>query len=1002
VRLSGRLGRGAQGFVADEFTIENDEFRFSADGRYASDAADVTLEIALSDLALVTDRAEGRIEIEGSATGEGGPVALELVASVPSGSLAGRSLRDARFAFSGGLVNVDATAGRPYGEGIEGTLDGRAFVDGEGVDLSGDLVATAEQRSLQGLDFVAGGARITGDLAQDAAGLITGEIVLDASDIATLAALALTEAEGAVDARIALSPVDGLQNAELEADIDGLAIEQATIGQAALDATIADLFGVPKIEGTLDGADIAAAGVDIDTLRATASRKGARTDFEAEAALGTGTDIAVEGALEDTDTGLRLELSQANLTQGQTAARLLQPATVTVEGQRITLGELALDIDGGEVRAAGVIDDTLDLDVTIAQLPLAIANTVMPDLDAAGTLEGTATVAGTRDQPDVAFDLTGAGLSAAPLRDLGLPSIDLAATGRSAGDRLSIDADITAAGGIAVSAAGSIPLGDGELDLDLSLVDFPLATIDALAGNRGLAGSLTADAAVSGPIAAPRVQFDARGSGLSATQLSEFGIEPLAVTATGTYADNAIALNSATVSNGQGIDISASGRVPFTGAGLDLNVQGNAPLSLANRPLAERGTRVEGDLQFSVALSGSLQAPQYSGTVSTSNTAIVDPETNIQLEGVAVQAALQGQQVTINSFTSRLSTGGTITVGGTISLDAAAAFPADIAITLDRTRYVDGDFLIATASGSLTITGSLTRDPLISGTINVEQAEIGIPDNLGSAAALTDVEHIAPPPAVAATLERAGTSAAGDPPTPTARPSVARLDIQVNAPNRIFIRGRGLDAEVGGTIRLQGPVSSLEPVGGFELIRGRLSILGRRIVFDSGTVTLIGDLDPFVNLQASSQSGDTTVIITISGRASDIDIDFSSQPVLPEDEVIARLIFDRGIAELSPFQIAQLAAAVAELSGGQNTSLLGQLRQGTGLDDLDVVTDEEGNAAVRAGRYIRDNVYLGVQAGSGDSSEVTIDLDITENLKARGAAGADGDTSLGLFYERDY
>jgi translocation and assembly module TamB len=71
VRLSGRLGRGAQGFVADEFTIENDEFRFSADGRYASDAADVTLEIALSDLALVTDRAEGRIEIEGSATGEG-------------------------------------------------------------------------------------------------------------------------------------------------------------------------------------------------------------------------------------------------------------------------------------------------------------------------------------------------------------------------------------------------------------------------------------------------------------------------------------------------------------------------------------------------------------------------------------------------------------------------------------------------------------------------------------------------------------------------------------------------------------------------------------------------------------------------------------------------------------------------------------------------------------------------------------------------------------------
>ncbi len=1002
VRLSGRLGRGEQGFVADAFTIENEDFRFAADGRYASEAADVTLDIALSDLALVTDRAEGGIEIQGSATGEGGPVALELQANIPTGSLAGRSLRDARFAFSGGLVNVDPTAGRPYGEGIEGMLDGRAFVDGEGVDLSGELFATAERRSLQGLDFTAGAARITGDVEQNEAGLITGEIALEATDIATLAALALTEAAGAIDARISLSPIDGMQNAALEADVDGLVVEQATVGQAAVDATIADLFGVPKIDGTLDGADISAGGVDIDTLLASASRDGTRTDFEAQAALGTGTDIALEGALEDIDTGLRLELATADFTQGDTAARLLQPVTVTVEGERITLGELAFDIDGGQVRAEGVIAETFDLEVTIAQLPLAIANTVVPDLEVSGTIDGTATVGGSRVQPDVAFHLSGSGLSAAPLRDLGLPSIDLAATGRSAGGRLALDADVTAAGGIAIAADGSIPLGEGELDLDVSLVDFPLATVDPLAGDRGLSGSLTADAALSGPIDAPRVQFEAQGSNFTATQLGEFGIDPLAVAAAGTYADNAIALDSATVSNGQGIDISASGRVPFSGSGLDLNVQGNAPLSLANRPLAERGTRVEGDLEFSVGLTGSLGAPQYSGMISTSNTAIVDPETNVQLEGISILAGIQGQQVTINSFTSRLSTGGTITLGGTISLDAAAAFPADIAITLDRTRYADGDFLIATASGSLAITGSLTRDPLISGTINVEQAEIGIPDNLGAAAALTDVQHIAPPPAVAATLERAGTSAAGDPPTPTARPSVARLDIQVNAPNRIFIRGRGLDAEVGGTISLQGPVSSLEPVGGFELIRGRLSILGRRIVFDSGTVTLIGDLDPFVNLQASSQSGDTTVIITISGRASDIDIDFSSQPVLPEDEVIARLIFDRGIAELSPFQIAQLAAAVAELSGGQNTSLLGQLRQGTGLDDLDVVTDEEGNAAVRAGRYIRDNVYLGVQAGSGDSSEVTIDLDITDNLKARGAAGAGGDTSLGLFYERDY
>jgi translocation and assembly module TamB len=239
-------------------------------------------------------------------------------------------------------------------------------------------------------------------------------------------------------------------------------------------------------------------------------------------------------------------------------------------------------------------------------------------------------------------------------------------------------------------------------------------------------------------------------------------------------------------------------------------------------------------------------------------------------------------------------------------------------------------------------------------------------------------------------------------PTPNARPSVLRLNVGVTAPARIFVRGRGLDAELGGRVQLTGPVTDIQPVGGFQLVRGRLSILGQRITFDEGTVTLVGDLDPFLNFVARSQSGDVTVIITVTGRVSALDISFSSLPALPEDEVLARLIFNRGLNELSALQIAQLAAAAAELAGGSNTSLLGNLRNATGLDDLDVVTDSKGNAAVRAGRYIADNVYLGVEAGAGGTTRGSINLDITDELKARGSLGSDGDSSLGIFFERDY
>jgi translocation and assembly module TamB len=168
-------------------------------------------------------------------------------------------------------------------------------------------------------------------------------------------------------------------------------------------------------------------------------------------------------------------------------------------------------------------------------------------------------------------------------------------------------------------------------------------------------------------------------------------------------------------------------------------------------------------------------------------------------------------------------------------------------------------------------------------------------------------------------------------------------------------------------------------------------------------VTLVGDLDPIVNFIARTDGEGITVFVTISGRVSEIDVAFSSTPALPQDEVLSRLIFNRGVGELSPLQIARLAAAAAELAGGGGGGgPLDALRSAAGLADLDVVTDAEGNVGVQAGTYIQDNVYLGVTAGAEGQSRVTINLDVTDDLTVTGAASQNGNSSIGLFYERDY
>jgi translocation and assembly module TamB len=175
------------------------------------------------------------------------------------------------------------------------------------------------------------------------------------------------------------------------------------------------------------------------------------------------------------------------------------------------------------------------------------------------------------------------------------------------------------------------------------------------------------------------------------------------------------------------------------------------------------------------------------------------------------------------------------------------------------------------------------------------------------------------------------------------------------------------------------------------------------VTLDSGEVTLVGDLDPFLNLNASVAGDGLTAFVTVSGRISEIEVNFSSQPALPQDEVLARILFKRSVGELSPLQIARLAAAAAELAGGSSgNSLVDSLRERAGLADLDIVTDEGGNVAVQAGRYIQDNIYLGVQAGANGNTRVTVDLDITDDVKARASTGLNGESSVGVFYESDY
>ena len=93
---------------------------------------------------------------------------------------------------------------------------------------------------------------------------------------------------------------------------------------------------------------------------------------------------------------------------------------------------------------------------------------------------------------------------------------------------------------------------------------------------------------------------------------------------------------------------------------------------------------------------------------------------------------------------------------------------------------------------------------------------------------------------------------------------------------------------------------------------------------------------------------------------------------------------------------------MATLAGREGEGIIGKLRRNFGLDDFDLVSDDQGGTSLRLGRYVAKNIYTEVIVGAEGTSQLNLNLDIRPGVTVRGSADSDGDTGIGIFVEKDY
>ena len=455
-------------------------------------------------------------------------------------------------------------------------------------------------------------------------------------------------------------------------------------------------------------------------------------------------------------------------------------------------------------------------------------------------------------------------------------------------------------------------------------------------------------------------------------------------------------LINATGSGPGNTHLNANGTVARSGDTLDLALIGAAPLALANDLIRPRS--LSGVVNYDVRIKGKPALSSVSGRISTQEARLAVPDQRIALEQIGATIALNDARAQVD-LSGKLSSGGTVTIRGPVGL--TAPFHAALDGQLLDIVLTDPKLFSTSVNGPLQVRGALTGGAQIVGRLELGQTELRVPNPSGTSYAdLLGLRHVNEPAAVHQTRINAGLVETG--PEQSSTGPAYGLDLQVIAPDRIFVRGRGLDAELGGSLRLQGDTQNVVPQGRFDLIRGRMDILEKRLNLDEGQIRLQGEFDPYIRFVASTQARDATANIVIEGQASAPELQFTSNPELPQDEVLALILFGKDMSSISPLQAVRLAAAIRTLTGKGGDGLGGNIRKGLALDDLDVTTTDDGATEARAGKYLSENIYSEVTADTEGNTQINLNLTINRSVTARGRLGSDGDTGIGIFIEKDY
>ncbi|MEX2631154.1 MAG: translocation/assembly module TamB domain-containing protein [Tistlia sp.] len=938
-----------------------------------------------------------------------------------------------------GLPAADALLGEQPSLVVEAQRSAEGLITVEGATLTGTAVATAEgeveplRLSLQGTLSPEVGAPGDGTLDATAslalphlAVLQTADLPLSGSatlDLTLFGPLAAPQAvwalradrlayQGGVaeDVRIDGSTIDLADRpsgrVELAATLEGAALqggfdyalegEQAifddlslTRGSDRLTGSLAAQLAEGTAEGELRiavadlsayrallGQEIAGSAEVSATLSAADGRQGAALSARART-------LAMEGL---TLAGLTLEAEGSDLLGTPSLRATL--AGEGLEGPDLRLTRLSADLEGGLQRLAveaslegealrhaltasaaaeiGLEEETrirLDaLDVRFGEETLALAGPAEILLGGNRTRVQDLVLAVAEGRLALEVDLR-PGAVEATLEASGLP-VRLA---RLAAPELDPQGtlDLTA------RLSGAPPRPEGSLTLVASALRLGADTVGAVP---------PLELRLDGRLADGRLTADGRLSGFAQTPLTLEATVPLLVTTTPF---------SAHLPENEPLRVQA-------------NWEGRLEQLMGVMPID--AVRFGGAGRIDLGISGSLADPTATGSVTVEQGFYQNYTLGMQLDPVSLQLSGRGRRLELERFEARDDGGGSMTGRGFIDLSGGVP-RFELTFTADNAHIARRDDVSGALDAELALEGT-TEGARLSGRLRTRATEIRLIDALPPSVTELEVVEVndeTPRP------EEEEAAEAGEEPVPSVQGlEWLALGVEVDIPGQVFVRGRGLDSEWRGALEISGTAERPRILGRLSPVRGSFDFAGR--VFElnpDSTIQFLGGptIDPELDLTATYRSSDLLASIVVYGAVSDPQLQLTSSPPLPEDEILARVLFGKTSGQLSAGEAVQLAQAAETLQGGGGEGLIGIARRTLGVDVLSFAPGDAGDevGSLRIGKYVSEDVFIGAEQGTGaGSSTAIVEWELTPNITVESEVGADSRSNASVKWKWDY